>query len=57
MTGPYDSVIGVRKELVIDKFVGGMPARFEAATGDVPPVRSGGRMRQQDRPGLRAWNA
>lgn len=35
MTGPYDSVIGVRKELVIDKFVGGMPARFEAATGDV----------------------
>ena len=35
MTGPYDSVIGVRKELVIDKFVGGLPARFEAATGDV----------------------
>jgi metallophosphoesterase (TIGR00282 family) len=35
MTGPYDSVIGVKKELVIDKFVSGMPARFEAATGDV----------------------
>ena len=35
MTGPYDSVIGVRKELVVDKFVSGMPARFEAATGDV----------------------
>jgi hypothetical protein len=35
MTGPYDSVIGVRKELVVDRFVGGMPARFEAATGDV----------------------
>ncbi|MFY9560561.1 MAG: TIGR00282 family metallophosphoesterase [Terriglobales bacterium] len=35
MTGPYDSVIGVRKELVIDKFLRGMPARFEAASGDV----------------------
>ena len=35
MTGPYDSVIGVRKELVIDKFLTGMPARFEAANGDV----------------------
>jgi 2',3'-cyclic-nucleotide 2'-phosphodiesterase len=35
MTGPYDSVIGVRKELVVDKFLSGMPARFEAATGDV----------------------
>jgi metallophosphoesterase (TIGR00282 family) len=35
MTGPYDSVIGVRKELVIEKFLSGMPARFEAANGDV----------------------
>jgi metallophosphoesterase (TIGR00282 family) len=35
MTGPYDSVIGVKKELVIDKFLNGMPARFEAANGDV----------------------
>jgi metallophosphoesterase (TIGR00282 family) len=35
MTGPYDSVIGVKKELVIDRFLTGMPARFEAATGDV----------------------
>ncbi len=35
MTGPYDSVIGVRKELVVDRFLHGMPARFEAATGDV----------------------
>jgi metallophosphoesterase (TIGR00282 family) len=35
MTGPYDSVIGVKKELVVDKFLSGMPARFEAATGDV----------------------
>ena len=35
MTGPYDSIIGVKKELVIEKFLSGMPARFEAANGDV----------------------
>jgi len=35
MTGPYDSVIGVKKELIVDKFLSGMPTRFEAATGDV----------------------
>ena len=35
MTGPYDSVIGVRKELVIERFLSGMPARFEPAAGDV----------------------
>src|SRR5436190_18022932 len=34
MTGPYDSVIGVKKELVVGKFLNGMPARFEPATGD-----------------------
>jgi calcineurin-like phosphoesterase len=28
-------VIGVKKDLVVDKFLSGMPARFEAATGDV----------------------
>jgi metallophosphoesterase (TIGR00282 family) len=35
MTGPYDSVIGVKKELVVGKFLSNMPTRFEAATGDV----------------------
>ena len=35
MTGPYDSVIGVKKELVINRFLTNMPARFEAASGDV----------------------
>jgi 2',3'-cyclic-nucleotide 2'-phosphodiesterase len=35
MTGPYDSVIGVKKELVVGKFLNNMPTRFEAATGDV----------------------
>jgi len=35
MTGPYDSVIGVKKELILDRFLTNMPIRFEAATGDV----------------------
>jgi len=35
MTGPYDSVIGVKKELIVGKFLSNMPTRFEAATGDV----------------------
>ncbi len=35
MTGPYDSVIGVKKELVLDRFLTNMPARFEPASGDV----------------------
>jgi metallophosphoesterase (TIGR00282 family) len=35
MTGPYDSVIGVKKELVVDKFLNGLPTRFEPASGDV----------------------
>jgi metallophosphoesterase (TIGR00282 family) len=35
MTGPYDGVIGVQKELILQRFLVGMPARFEPATGDV----------------------
>jgi metallophosphoesterase (TIGR00282 family) len=34
MTGPYDSVIGVEKELVLQRFTTGMPNRFETAKGD-----------------------
>jgi len=34
MTGPYDSVIGVEKEIVIQRFVTGMPSRFETAKRD-----------------------
>lgn len=34
MSGPYDSVIGVEKELVLNKFLTGMPGKFEAATGN-----------------------
>lgn len=35
MTGPIDSVIGVKKELVLKKFLTGMPVRFEVAEDDV----------------------
>jgi len=35
MTGPYDSVIGVDKQTVIQKFLNQLPARFEVAKGDV----------------------
>jgi hypothetical protein len=31
MSGPFDSVIGVEKELVLHKFLTGMPGKFEAA--------------------------
>ena len=34
MTGPYDSVIGVMKEQVLQRFLTGLPGRFEAAKGD-----------------------
>src|ERR1700742_3818212 len=34
MSGPFDSVIGVEKELVIQRFLTGMPGKFEAAKGD-----------------------
>jgi 2',3'-cyclic-nucleotide 2'-phosphodiesterase len=35
MTGPYQSVIGVKKELVVARFLNNMPVRFEPATEDV----------------------
>ncbi|MBI5086669.1 MAG: TIGR00282 family metallophosphoesterase [Acidobacteria bacterium] len=35
MTGPYDSVIGVEKKTVIQKFLTQLPARFEASKGMV----------------------
>lgn len=33
MTGPYDSVIGRKKEKVLERFLTQLPARFEMATG------------------------
>ncbi|MBI2335922.1 MAG: TIGR00282 family metallophosphoesterase [Deltaproteobacteria bacterium] len=35
MTGPYDSVIGIKKELAIRRFTEGVPVKFEPATQDV----------------------
>ena len=35
MTGPHDSVIGVRADLAIHRMRTGMPVRFETAQGDV----------------------
>ncbi len=34
MTGPHDSIIGVRKEQAIQKFLNLLPTRFEPAVGD-----------------------
>lgn len=34
MTGPYDSVIGITKETILERFLTQMPARFEAAEKD-----------------------
>jgi len=34
MSGPYDSVIGVETELVLKRFLTGMPGKFEAAKGN-----------------------
>ncbi|HAJ57644.1 MAG TPA: TIGR00282 family metallophosphoesterase [Candidatus Omnitrophica bacterium] len=35
MTGPYDSVIGRKKDRILEKFLTGMPTRFELGTEDV----------------------
>jgi metallophosphoesterase (TIGR00282 family) len=35
MTGPHDSVIGMEKATILQKFLDGLPARFEVASGNV----------------------
>jgi metallophosphoesterase (TIGR00282 family) len=35
MTGPRDGVIGVEKDIIIEKFLKNVPVRFEVAKGDV----------------------
>ena len=61
MTGPHDSVIGVRTEIILRRFLSGGPGRFEPADGGVlvqgAVVDAGaGRPRDRDRdlqpPGL-----
>jgi hypothetical protein len=34
MTGPYDSVIGVDRGVIVGRFLNGMPAKFDTATKD-----------------------
>ncbi len=34
MTGPVDSIIGMKREIVIPRFLTSLPARFEVADGD-----------------------
>ena len=50
MTGPYDSVIGVQKELILQRFLTNMPGRFEPATDDVRLCASPDRLRCGNRP-------
>ena len=50
MTGPYDSVIGVEKDIIIKRFVDGLPAKFETAKGDPAFRRGGGGDRRGHRP-------
>lgn len=35
MTGPYDGVIGVDKELIIERFINRLPQKFEVAKGRI----------------------
>ena len=35
MTGPVDSVIGVRTDIILRRFTAEMPVQFEVAEGDV----------------------
>ncbi len=35
MTGPYESIIGMERQSVIQRFLDQLPTRFEVATGDV----------------------
>ena len=35
MTGPFDSIIGTKKEVVLERFLKQMPNKFDVAKGDV----------------------
>jgi len=35
MTGPFDSVIGIKKETIIERFITQMPNKFELAKDDI----------------------
>ncbi len=50
MTGPYDSVIGQKKDKIIKRFLTGLPARFEVAKDD--PVLNGVIVSLDDQTGI-----
>ena len=50
MTGPHDSIIGVEIAAALGRFLTGMPARFETATGNPAAERRDRRRRRPDRP-------
>ncbi len=52
MSGPYDSVIGVETELVLQRFLTGMPGKFEAAKGNPKLAATLDRVRWDDRAGV-----
>ena len=35
MTGPRDSVLGIKKEIIINRFLTQLPAKFEVASGPI----------------------
>ena len=45
MSGPFDSVIGVETEMVVQRFLTGMPGKFEAGEGEPEDVRDADRVR------------
>ena len=51
MTGPHDSVIGVKTELATHRMRTGMPVRFEVADGRRPDRGRARRVRRRERPG------
>lgn len=35
MTGPFDSIIGIRKDIILERFLKQIPNKFEVAKGDI----------------------
>jgi hypothetical protein len=35
MTGPFDSVIGIKKDTIIERFLTQIPNKFDVAKGDI----------------------
>ena len=34
MVGPWESILGVKKDIIVNKFISGLPARFDVAEGE-----------------------